>query len=174
MASLALNGTSNSGQTWAAFSAARSLLAARSPQAAGAAPPESVGSAPGSAPAGEDLSIKAVEKAEKRAGIRECTTCAERTYKDGSDDPGVSFKTATHVSAAESASAVASHEQEHVRREQSGARAEGREVVAQSVNIVSAICPECGRSYVAGGTTRTVTKGATPTNKSEKGVDIQA
>ena len=34
----------------------------------------------------------------------------------------------------------------------------GREVVFQTVTIHNAICPECGRIYVSGGTTRTVTK----------------
>jgi len=34
---------------------------------------------------------------------------------------------------------------------------EGREVVFQSVQIHTAICPECGRVYVSGGKTTTVT-----------------
>ena len=53
--------------------------------------------------------------------------------------------------------AVRSHEQEHVGREQFQAEQEGREVVFQTVTIHNAICPECGRIYVSGGTTRTVT-----------------
>ena len=35
---------------------------------------------------------------------------------------------------------------------------EDRKVVSQSVTYHTAICPECGKSYVSGGTTRTATK----------------
>lgn len=91
----------------------------------------------------------------------ECKTCAERKYQDGSDDPGVSFKTAAHISPEQAASKVRSHEYEHVVREQSKADRENKEVVSQSVRIHTDICPECGRSYVSGGVTNTVTKGKT-------------
>ena len=43
-------------------------------------------------------------------------------------------------------------------REQVKARQENRKVVSQSVTYHTAICPECGKAYVSGGTTRTVTK----------------
>ena len=33
----------------------------------------------------------------------------------------------------------------------------GRKVVSQSVTYHTGICPECGRFYIEGGTTRTVT-----------------
>lgn len=88
----------------------------------------------------------------------ECQTCANRKYQDGSDDPGVSFKTPTTLSPEKAASAVRSHEYEHVNREQAKAERENRNVVSQSVTYHSAICPECGKVYIAGGTTRTVTK----------------
>ena len=88
----------------------------------------------------------------------ECQTCKERKYQDGSDDPGVSFKTPTNIAPEAAASAVRGHEQEHVSREQSKAQREGREVVSQSVTIHTAICPECGKVYVSGGTTRTTTR----------------
>lgn len=87
----------------------------------------------------------------------ECQTCKERKYQDGSDDPGVSYKTPTNIAPEAAASAVRGHEQEHVSREQSKAQRDGREVVSQSVTIHTAICPECGRVYVSGGTTRTTT-----------------
>lgn len=90
----------------------------------------------------------------------ECQTCKERKYQDGSDDPGVSFKTPTNVVPELAASAVRGHEQEHVVREQAEARREGREVVSQSVTYHTAICPECGKVYVSGGTTRTSTRAA--------------
>ena len=89
----------------------------------------------------------------------ECKTCAERKYQDGSDDPGVSFKTAAQISPEQSASKVRSHEYEHVVREQAKADREGKEVVSQSVKLHTDICPECGRAYVSGGVTSTVTKG---------------
>jgi len=91
----------------------------------------------------------------------ECQTCKERKYQDGSDDPGVSFKTPTNVAPEQAASAVRGHENEHVVREQAKARQEGRKVVSQSVTYHTGICPECGKAYVSGGTTRTVTKADT-------------
>ena len=105
---------------------------------------ESVDGVEGESPA------ESVEKAE-------CETCKNRMYQDGSDDPGVSFKTATKLSPDEAASAVRSHEQEHVVRERAKAQREGRRVVSQSVTIHTSVCPECGRVYVSGGVTRTVT-----------------
>ncbi|MBE6752655.1 MAG: hypothetical protein E7556_09045 [Ruminococcaceae bacterium] len=89
----------------------------------------------------------------------ECKTCAERKYQDGSDDPGVSFKTAAHISPEQAAAKVRSHEYEHVVREQSKADRENKEVVSQSVRLHTDICPECGRTYVSGGVTNTVTRG---------------
>ena len=87
----------------------------------------------------------------------ECQTCARRKYQDGSDDPGVSFKTPTRISPEEAPSKVMGHEREHVVRERAEAAREGRKVVSQSVSIHTDICPECGRVYVSGGVTRTVT-----------------
>lgn len=93
---------------------------------------------------------------EKQDG--ECQTCKNRKYQDGSDDPGVSFKSASKVGPEGAAAAVRGHEYEHVYRNQAKAVREGKEVVYQSVRIKTAICPECGDSYVAGGETTTVTK----------------
>lgn len=90
----------------------------------------------------------------------ECQTCKERKYQDGSDDPGVSFKTPTNIAPEQAASAVRGHENEHVVREQAKARREDRKVVSQSVTYHTAICPECGKVYVSGGSTRTVTRAA--------------
>ncbi len=88
----------------------------------------------------------------------ECQTCEERKYQDGSNDPGVSFKTATKLSPERAATAVRGHEYEHVVREQAKAEREDRRVVSQSVTLHNEICPECGKVYVSGGVTRTVTK----------------
>ncbi|MCL2539202.1 MAG: hypothetical protein FWE66_02575 [Oscillospiraceae bacterium] len=88
----------------------------------------------------------------------ECQTCANRRYQDQSDDPGVSFQTPSKISPEAAPSAVMSHELEHVSREKASADREGKEVLSQTVTIKYAICPECGRTYVAGGETRTVTR----------------
>ena len=113
------------------------------------------------------------EKAENAKSIAElmeegeCQTCEERKYQDGSNDPGVSFKTATKLSPERAATAVRGHEYEHVVREQAKAEREDRKVVNQSVILHNEICPECGKVYVAGGETRTVTK-ADPKPEMEK------
>ena len=97
------------------------------------------------------------ESAQKTSGEAECKTCKERKYQDGSDDPGVSFKSPTHIAPDQSASAVRGHELEHVVRERAKAQSEGRRVISQSVTMQTGICPECGRVYTAGGVTRTTT-----------------
>ena len=70
------------------------------------------------------------------------------------------------------AAAVARHEQEHVRHEQANAAKAGRTVVVQTVNIHTDVCPECGRAYVSGGETTTMTKGKDSADKqpAEKGL----
>ena len=100
------------------------------------------------------------ERLDKLNGAQdgECQTCKNRKYQDVSDDPGVSFKSASKVGPEGAAAAVRGHEYEHVYRNQAKAAREGKEVVYQSVRIKTAICPECGDSYVAGGETTTVTK----------------
>ncbi len=109
------------------------------------------------APAAENKAAGA-EEAQKALEEGECQTCKERKYQDGSDDPGVSFKAPTNIAPEQVASAVRGHENEHVVREQAKARQDDRKVVSQSVTYHTAICPECGKAYVSGGTTRTVTK----------------
>lgn len=89
----------------------------------------------------------------------ECATCASRRYQDGSDDASVSFQTPTKLSPGAAASAVMSHEMEHVTNEQAYAARENREILYQSVVIHRDICPECGTVYVAGGETKTVSRG---------------
>lgn len=97
------------------------------------------------------------ESVQQAAEEGECQTCKERKYQDGSNDPGVSFKTASHIAPEIAGAAVRGHEMEHVVREQAKAQREGRRVINQSVSIHTAICPECGKTYVSGGTTRTTT-----------------
>lgn len=95
----------------------------------------------------------------------ECQTCKNRKYQDGSDDSGVSFQTPTRVDPKAAGAAVRSHEQEHVSRNQAKADREGKEIVSQSVTIHTGICPECGKVFVSGGTTRTVTRNGSGSDK---------
>ncbi len=105
----------------------------------------------------QETDVPGNEAVEKLDGSEECQTCKQRKYQDGSDDMGVSFKTPTHVAPEAAASAVRGHEQEHVVREQAKAEREDRRVVSQDVTLHTGICPECGKVYISGGTTRTVT-----------------
>ena len=84
----------------------------------------------------------------------ECQTCKERKYQDGSDE-NVSFKSAQHISPTAAGARVRAHEQEHVSNAYSKASKDGGKVLQASVAIHTAICPECGRTYISGGTTTT-------------------
>ena len=100
------------------------------------------------------------QKEETKDGFREkepgeeCQTCKNRKYKDGSDE-NVSFKAAAHISPEAAASRVRAHEGEHVANAYSKAEQKGGEVISASVRIQTSVCPECGKSYVSGGTTST-------------------
>ena len=120
---------------------------------------EQIPGLPGQEEAGE--AALGAESAQDALKQGECETCEKRKYQDGSDDMGVSYQTPTNIKPEQAASAVRGHEMEHVYREQAKADREGRKVVSQSVTMHSEICPECGKSFVSGGTTRTVTKAET-------------
>lgn len=85
----------------------------------------------------------------------ECQTCKQRTYVDGSNESNVSFKAPGHISPEASASVVSAHEAEHVANAKHEGNKEGNQLISASVSLKVSICPECGRSYVSGGTTRT-------------------
>lgn len=99
----------------------------------------------------------------------ECQTCKNRKYQDGSDEM-VSFKSPQHVSPEAAATAVRAHEQEHVSNAYKKAAEGNGKVVNASVSIHTAICPECGRSYVAGGTTHTQIKYYNEENPYQQGL----
>jgi len=84
-----------------------------------------------------------------------CQTCENRRYVDRSDDASVSYQTPSKISPNMSAAAVAMHENEHVRNEQANAQRDGREIISQTVTLIYDSCPECGKHYVSGGTTKT-------------------
>lgn len=101
----------------------------------------------------------------------ECQTCKNRKYQDGSDEM-VSFKSPKHVSPESAASAVRYHEQEHVSNAYKKAAKDNGEVVSANVSIHTSICPECGRSYVSGGTTHTQIKYYNEENPYQQGLKI--
>ena len=96
------------------------------------------------------------------AGLRaskvqsECQTCKNRKYVDVSGDAAVSFQAPGHIDPAAAPTIVAAHEGEHVSNERAYAANEGRRIVSQSVSLSASICEECGRIYISGGETRTV------------------
>lgn len=99
----------------------------------------------------------ASKKANSKSSPEECETCKKRKYKDGSDEM-VSFKSAAHIAPGASGAVVRGHEQEHVSNAYKKAAAKGGQVLQASVAIHTSVCPECGRSYVSGGTTSTQIK----------------
>ncbi len=107
----------------------------------------------------------------RRSSPAECETCRERKYQDGSDEM-VSFKSAAHISPEASAARVMSHEMEHVANAYEKAEQKGGRVVSCGVSLKTAVCPECGRSYVAGGLTRTSI--AYPDEKNPYNKDLKA
>jgi len=96
-------------------------------------------------------------KSLERNGTIECETCKNRKYKDGSDE-NVSFKSAAHISPEAAGARVRAHEQEHVTNAYDKAEVNDGKVLRASVQIKTAICPECGRPYVSGGLTTTQIK----------------
>lgn len=56
------------------------------------------------------------------------------------------------------------HEGEHVANAYAKAEKNNGKVINASVSIHTAVCPECGRTYVSGGTTNTTIKYSSETN----------
>ncbi|MFW5650266.1 MAG: hypothetical protein ACOCNC_02620 [Acetivibrio ethanolgignens] len=103
-------------------------------------------------PIGKTEGTDAVEKSEKKG---ECQTCKNRKYVDGSNEGNVSFKTPGHISPEASGAVVMAHEKEHVANAVNEGNKANKELISATVSLQMAVCPECGRAYVAGGTTRT-------------------
>lgn len=87
-----------------------------------------------------------------------CQTCDNRRYQDESNDPGVSFKSPQAITPEASGSVVMGHEREHFSRERSKATSENKEVISQAIRVYTSICPDCKKTYVAGGETTTTVK----------------
>lgn len=107
------------------------------------------------APVRTEENGKQAQSSSRASSPEECQTCKNRKYKDGSDE-NVSFKSAAHISPEASASRVMAHEAEHVANAYTRAAKMGGKVVQASVSLHTQVCPECGRTYVAGGETRTM------------------
>ena len=114
-------------------------------------------------PTGNDLKIKG----QGDGPNGECETCKHRKYKDGSDEM-VSFKSAAHIDPSSAGAKVRAHEQEHVSNAYKKAAKGNGQVINASVSIKTAVCPECGRSYIAGGTTNTQIKYRNESNPYQK------
>ena len=111
---------------------------------------------------------------EKATGKAECQTCKERKYVDGSDEM-VSFKSPAKISPESAMSRVMAHEQEHVSNAFAKAAQGNGKVLQASVTLKTAICPECGRSYIAGGTTSTkISYPKDPYSQNRKSMDRPA
>ncbi|MCL2254161.1 MAG: hypothetical protein FWC09_06920 [Lachnospiraceae bacterium] len=115
----------------------------------------------------EDLGIGSGMKSGKASAAEECHTCENRRYQDGSSEM-VSFKSPTKISKSAVATAVRAHENEHVSNAYKKAAMDGGKVLQASVTIKTAICPECGTSYVAGGETATKIKYSNEDNPYQK------
>ncbi len=143
---------------------------------------EQAGKMPGEGNIQQDAELPKGRKAQKeekpKDGFREkepgeeCQTCKNRKYKDGSDE-NVSFKAAAHISPEAAASRVRAHEGEHVANAYSKAEQQGGEVVSASVRIEMSVCPECGKSYVSGGTTTTKIRYPADSGTGESQTDSQ-
>lgn len=107
----------------------------------------------------KQLSPDEIKKPGRASSPEECKTCKERKYQDESNETNVSFKNASRVAPEAAASAVRAHEGQHVANAyKKAAKDENAKVVSANVSIHTAICPECGKTYVSGGTTRTAIK----------------
>lgn len=108
------------------------------------------------------------KKAGRRSSPEDCETCKNRKYQDGSNESNVSFKAAAHVSPQSAGAAVRAHEGEHVSNAYKKAAQNNGQVISASVSIHSSVCPECGRSYISGGTTNTMIKYTNESNPYQK------
>lgn len=123
--------------------------------------------------AGQNTDDSSISKTGRRSSPEECQTCKERKYQDGSNE-NVSFKAAAHISPGAAGSAVRAHESEHVSNAYDKAASNNGKVISASVSIHTAVCPECGRTYVSGGTTNTTisySDESNPYQKNQKALD---
>lgn len=121
----------------------------------------------------KNMSEDETDKIGRTSSPEQCETCQNRKYQDGSNE-NVSFKSATHISPNAAGSAVRAHEGEHVSNAYTKATQNNGKVVNASVSIHTSVCPECGRTYVSGGTTNTMIQYSNeenPYQKNQKALD---
>lgn len=106
----------------------------------------------------------------------EYQTCKNRKYVDGSNEPNVSFKTPGSIRPEESYAKVSAHEREHVANAIAKGSKPGAKLINASVTLKMGVCPECGRTYVAGGVTNTQIKysESNPYERNRKSVEGSA
>jgi hypothetical protein len=114
---------------------------------------------PPAAPAEGDNPAEAGEIQVQPAAPAECAACNARTYQDRSSDGGVSMQSPTRIHPGQAAAAVRGHEQEHQFRDRVNAEQNNREVVSAHIQLHTSTCRECGRVFVSGGTSTTVSRG---------------
>jgi deoxycytidylate deaminase len=123
-------------------------------------------------PINTDNTVESSARVEKP---KECQTCKNRKYQDGSNEM-VSYKTPGNIKPGESYGKVMAHEQEHVTNAIAEGSQDNKELVSATVSLKTAVCPECGRTYIAGGTTRTVmrTYNDDPYSQNQKAYEAEA
>ncbi|MCI5821566.1 MAG: hypothetical protein PUB24_07370 [Lachnospiraceae bacterium] len=133
---------------------------------------DALSNATGGVPVGGVSDASAEVKPGYKSSPAECQTCKERKYIDGSDE-NVSFKSAAHISPEAAMGTVRAHEGEHVSNAYKKAAQGNGQVVNASVSIHTSVCPECGRTYVSGGTTSTTIRynESNPYGRNQKSLD---
>ena len=97
----------------------------------------------------------AMERMKKRLCVEKCETCESRKYVDGSNESDVSFKAPGHIDPSAAPAMVSAHERMHVANAVQEGNKPDAELISATVTLKTSICPECGRTYVSGGETRT-------------------
>lgn len=95
------------------------------------------------------------KKPGRKSSPAECETCKNRKYQDGSNEMDVSFKAPGHIAPEAAAGTVLAHERQHVANAYQKANDNNGVVERASVRLKTAICPECGRTFISGGETET-------------------
>ena len=94
-------------------------------------------------------------KETKETQKAECQTCKERKYMDQSNEGDVSFPAHTLTARGQAPALVMDHAGFLGLNGVAEAQKQNKRLVSVSVSLKTGVCPECGKTYIAGGTTRT-------------------
>ena len=121
-------------------------------------------------PINTDNSVDSSSKLKPTEG---CSTCENRKYVDGSNENDVSCQTPTKIKPEVAFSAVSTHERQHVANAVAKGSKPGAKLISATVSLKMGVCPECGRTYVAGGLTQTQIRYSetNPYDKNRKSVE---